>query len=155
MLKTVLTNAEEGKQTSKRVISQILAKEHCCICMAGGDATAYYTKSLGKGKKCFHCKHKGHNISKCCTLKWEQEEKALRSNPKSGSSLFGKMSNGKVSSKASSKNSSKGSFGHASAKVAAANTDLNNSDETIQVFIAHAISDQPIEYIFKIKAKLQ
>jgi hypothetical protein len=62
MLKTVLANTEEGKLTSKGVIAQILAEEHCCICKARGDATAYYIKSLGKGKKCSHCKRKGHNI---------------------------------------------------------------------------------------------
>ncbi len=81
MLKTVLANAEEGKLTSKGVISQILTEEHCCIHVAGGDATAYYAKNSGKvkkkkdnGKKCSHCKCKGHNISECHTLKWEQEK---------------------------------------------------------------------------------
>jgi hypothetical protein len=78
MLKTVLTNAKEGKLTSKGVIGQILAKEHHYIYVARGDTSAYYTKSLGKGKKkkdngkkCSHCKCKGHNVSKCCMLKWE------------------------------------------------------------------------------------
>ena len=99
-LKTVLANAEEGKLTSKGVIAQILAKEHCCICKARGDATAYYTKSSGKGKKekengkkkCSHCKCKGHDVSECCTLKWEQEEKAFGSTPKSSTSFLGKAS---------------------------------------------------------------
>jgi len=160
-LKTVLANAEEGKLTSKGVIGQILAEEHCCIHMARGDATAYYAKSSGKGKKkkdnrkkCSHCKCKGHNISKCHTLKWEQEEKAARSTPKSSTSSSGKASNGKSSSKALSKNTSKGLSGRASAKVATADTDLDDSDKTIQVFMACAISEQPIKCVFKTKAEL-
>ena len=160
-LKTVLANTEEGKLTSKEVIGQILAEEHHCICAAGGDATAYYTKSSGKGKKkkdnrkkCSHCKCKGHNISKCCTLKQEQEEKASESTPKSGTSSSGKVSNSKLSGKASSKNMSKGSSGCASTKVAA-DTDLDDSDKTIQVFMAYTISDQPVKHVFKTKAKLQ
>jgi len=161
MLKTVLTNAKEGKLTSKGVISQILAEEHCRIHAAGGDATAYYAKSSGKvkkkdnGKKCSHCKCKGHDVSECRTLKWEQEEKSSRSTSRSGTSSLGKGSNSKVPSKGLSKNSSKGSSGRTSTKVAAADTDSDDSDKTIQVFMAHAISDQPIERIFKTKAELR
>ncbi len=129
MLKTVLTNAEEGKLTSKGVISQILAEEHCRIHAAGGDATAYYAKSSGKvkkkdnGKKCSHCKCKGHDVSECRTLKWEQEEKSSGSTSRSGTSSPGKGSNGKAPGKGSSKNSFKGSSGRTSTKVAAADTD--------------------------------
>jgi len=136
ILKTILTNAKKGKLTSKGVISQIVAKEHCCIHIAGGDTTVYYTKSLGKekkkdsGKKCSHCKHKRHNISKCYTLKQEQEKKASGSTPKSSSSFLGKVLKGKSSGKGSS-NTSKGSSGCASTKVATTNTDLDDSDETI------------------------
>src|SRR6266851_7614627 len=92
MLKTILANTEEGKLTSKGVISQILAEEHCHIRTAGGDTTAYYAKSSGKvkkkdnRKKCSHCKRKGHDISECRTLKWEQEEKSSRSTSRSGTS---------------------------------------------------------------------
>jgi hypothetical protein len=137
MLKTVLTNTEEGKLTSKGVIGQILAEEHRRIRTAGGDATIYYAKSSGKGKKkdngkkCSHCKRKGHDVSECHTLKQEQEEKAAGSTPKSSTFSSGKASNGKSSGKASSKNTSKGSSGYASTKVAAADTNLDDSDETI------------------------
>jgi hypothetical protein len=58
-------------QTSKGVISQVLAKEHHCVYAAGGDVAAYYTKATPKGKKkcgkkmCFYCKNKGHTTFKC------------------------------------------------------------------------------------------
>jgi len=75
-LKTVLANTTGGAQTSKGVISQVLAEEHCCVHAAGGNATAYYAKGTAKGKKkgkrCSHCKNKGHVTSKCC--KHEPEE---------------------------------------------------------------------------------
>ncbi len=62
-LKTVLANAEEGKQTSKGVISQILAEEHRRIRAAGGDTTAYFTKSTAKGKKKSCVQDKGRATS--------------------------------------------------------------------------------------------
>ena len=51
MLKTVLANTTGGAQSSKGVISQVLAKEHRQVHAAGGDATAYFAKSTPKGKK--------------------------------------------------------------------------------------------------------
>ena len=148
-LKTVLANAEEGKQTSKGVISQILAEEHRRIRAAGGDTTAYFTKSTakgkkksGNGKKCSHCNRRGHNVSECRALKKEQEETASGSNTKSNSSSSGKTP------------------GKASAKVAAA--DGSDSDETVQVFMALAvptptvepIAEPTIERVYKTKAEL-
>ncbi len=50
-LKTVLANTTGGAQSSKGVISQVLAKEHRQVHAAGGDATAYFAKSTPKGKK--------------------------------------------------------------------------------------------------------
>jgi hypothetical protein len=50
-LKTVLANTSGGAQTSKGIISQVLAKEHHRVHAAGGDTTAYYAKSALKGKK--------------------------------------------------------------------------------------------------------
>jgi hypothetical protein len=50
-LKMVLANTIGGAQTSKGVISQVLAEEHCWVHAAGGNATAYYAKSTLKGKK--------------------------------------------------------------------------------------------------------
>jgi hypothetical protein len=110
-LKTILTHVEDGKLTSKGVIAQILAKEHCRIREDSGDAKAYYAKSLGKGKgkqncrkdkKCSHCDCKGHNVSERYTLKWEQEEKASKANSRSGtpplSKLSGKLLLGRSSS---------------------------------------------------------
>jgi hypothetical protein len=44
-LKMVLANTTGGAQTSKGVISQVLAEEHRQVHAAGGDATAYYAKS--------------------------------------------------------------------------------------------------------------
>jgi len=49
-LKTVLAHIDDGKLTSKGVITQILAEEHRHIYEDGGDAKAYYTNSSGKGK---------------------------------------------------------------------------------------------------------
>jgi hypothetical protein len=50
-LKMVLTNTAGGAQTSKGVISQVLAEEHRQVHAARGDTTAYYTKSALKEKK--------------------------------------------------------------------------------------------------------
>jgi len=133
-------NTRGGKQTSKNVISQILAKENHHIQAAGEDATAYFAKSLGKvkkkqdnGKKCTHCKHKGHNISKCRMLKQEQEEKALGSNNSSNSALG--RSSGKSSGKSSSiisKSLSHKGKGSNSAKIAATESDSDSgSDDTV------------------------
>ena len=142
-------------QTSKSVILQILAEEQHHIRAAGGDASAYYTRSMGKGKKkqdngkkCSHCKHKGHNISKCYTLKQKQEEKA--------SGLNSKSTNASTSSKASGKSSSKSSLTWSSMKVTNMNANSDSdSDKMIQVFVACvALDDEKVERIYKTKAKL-
>jgi len=134
---------------------QILAEEHHRIQAARGDVTTYFTKSTGKGKKrgdvkkCSHCKCKGHDVSKCWTLKKEQEEEATSgSNAKSNSSSSGKLS-GKLSSKLSGKLPSK-----ASTKIAEADDSSSDSDETVQVFMAHAAPIQEIEHVYKTKAEL-
>jgi len=141
-LKTILTNTEEGKLTSKGVIAQVLAEEHHRIHEAGGDATAYYAKSSGKGKKkkdngkkCSHCKRKGHNVSECHMLKQEQEEKASRL-----TTLFNSpsgKSSGRSSGKYSGKSSGKASKslphnGSSSAKIATTESDSDSgSDDTV------------------------
>ena len=51
MLKMVLTNTTGGAQTSKGIISQVLAEEYCWVHAAGGDTMAYYAKSTPKEKK--------------------------------------------------------------------------------------------------------
>jgi hypothetical protein len=147
---------------SKGIISQVLAEEKCRIQAAGGDASVYFTRSTGKGKKkqdngkkCTHCKRKRHNISECHTLKHKQVEKASGSNSKPDTSTSGKAL-GKTSSKSTSKSSSS----KASAKVAAA--DDSDSDKTIQVFMActvtidlpPAATNEVIECVYKTKAKL-
>ena len=50
-LKKVLANTTGGAQTSKGIISQVLAEEHHHVHAAGGDAMAYYAKGAAKGKK--------------------------------------------------------------------------------------------------------
>jgi len=154
-LKMVLSNTGQSQQMSKGVISQILAEEHHHIRATRGNTTAYFTKSMGKGKKkqenrkkCTHCKHRGHNVSECHTLKREQEEKVSRSNSKS--------SDTSTSSKASGKTSSKGSSNRSSAKVANANADSDSdSNEMIQVFVARtALDDKKVEHVYKMKAEL-
>ena len=146
---------------SKNIISQILAEENCCIQAAGGDAMAYFAKSLGKAKKkqdnrkkCTHCKCKGHNISKCRTLKREQEEKALNTSSNSASSRSSGKSSGKSSSNTSKSLSCKGK-GSNSAKIAAAESDSDSGlDDTIQVFLACMAPDEEVEHIYKMKAEL-
>jgi hypothetical protein len=126
-LKTILANMGGKNQMSKSVISQILAEEQCHIQAAGGDTSAYFTWSTGKGKKkqnnrkkCSYCKHKGHNVSECCTVKQEQEEKA--------SSLNTKSADASTSGKSPSKSLSNLSF----MKVANVNTNSDlDSDKTI------------------------
>ena len=150
---------------SKNVISQILVKENRRIRAAGGDATSYFAKSLGKakkkqdnGKKCTHCKRKGHDISECHTLKRKQEEKAAASNTTSNglSSRSSGRSSGKSTGKSSGK-ASKSSFnrGINSAKIAAADDNSGSeSDDTIQVFLAHATPYEEVECVYKTKAEL-
>ena len=132
-----------------------MAEEQCCIWAIGRDALAYFTRSTGKGrkkqnngKKCTHYKHKGHNISECRTLKWEQEEKV--------SSLNSKSTNASISGKASSKTLSKNSSNRSSAKVTNVNADSNSdSNKMIQVFVAHAASDnEEVKHVYKTKAEL-
>jgi len=141
----------------------ILAEEHRCIREDGGDAKAYYAKSLGPGKgknrpdnkkekQCSHCKRKGHNVSDCRILKQEQEENASKPNFRSGTPSSGKASGKHSSSRAS-----------ASAKIAdadASDHSDSSSDETIQVYMARAVSgpsvpitEQAIERVYKTKFK--
>jgi hypothetical protein len=167
-LKTVLTNTGGMAQTSKGVISQVLAKEHHCVHAAGGDAAAYYAKATLKGKKmcgkkmCSYCKYKGHTTFKC--HKHEQEEKPSGSNlalnvsssKTSGKSLSSKSLSAKpLSWSLSSRTSSNRTTD--SAKILAADSNSNtssDSDDTIQVFMACAIPDEDIECIYKMKAEL-
>jgi len=147
---------------SKGVIAQILAEEHHCICKDGGDTKAYYAKSLGKGKgkqnhrkekHCNHCNRKGHNISECYTHKWEQEEKGLKANSRSGTPSLGKLLGKSSSNKALS-----------SVKVTRANTSDHSdsdSDSTVQVYMAHAVHtpstpapEPTIKHVYKTKAEL-
>jgi len=162
----MLAHVDDGKLTSKGVIAQILAEEHRRIREDRGNTKAYYTKSLGKGKgkqncrkdkNCSYCKHKGHDISKCYTLKWEQEEKASKANSRSGT-----LSSGKSSGKSSLTKSSSGKA-LGSAKVARANASDDSgsdSDETIQVYMAHTASipsapvEPTIERVYKTKAEI-
>ncbi len=125
----------------------------------------YFAKSSGKakkkqdnGKKCTHCKCKGHNILECHTLKQEQEEKVAASNTTSNG-LSSRLS-GRSSSKSTSKLSGKASkslsnHGTNSAKVTAAKDNSGSElDNTIQVFLACAASYEEVEHIYKMKAEL-
>jgi hypothetical protein len=164
-LKTVLAHVEDKKLTSKGVIAQILAEEHRCIREDGGDAKAYYAKSLGKGKgkpkrrkekECSHCDRKGHDVSECYKLKQEKEEKekASKANSRSGTPSSSKSSNKSSSGKSSSSKST-------STKIAEANTDSSesDSDDTVQVYMARTTStphalEPTIERVYKTKAEL-
>src|SRR5216683_2119663 len=137
-LKTVLANTTGGAQTSKGVISQVLAEEHHRVHAAGGNAMAYYTKGALKGKKkgkqCSRCKNKGHVASECC--KHELEETAS-SNTSTGKTL-GKSRSGKsLSSKPFTRGSTSkplSSQATNSAKIVAADSDSgssSSSDNTI------------------------
>ena len=166
-LKTVLTNTGGTAQTSKGVISQVLAEEHRHVHAAGRDAATYFAKATPKGKKkrgkkmCSYCKNKGHTTSECC--KREQEEKPSGSNS-APNTLSGKTS-GKSSSGKSSKPSSQSSSSRTSssrttdsAKIVAADSDSDSSsdsDETVQVFMACAISNEDVEQVYKTKAELR
>ena len=166
-LKTVLANTGGTAQTSKGVISQILAEEHRHVHAAGGDASAYFAKAAPKGKKkrgkktCSYCKNKGHTASEC--RKREQEEKPSGSNSSSNGSsgkTSGKSSSGK-SSKASSRSSSSrpsSSRTTDSARIVAADSDSDSSsdsDDTVQVFMARATLDEDVERVYKTKAELR
>ena len=152
-------------QSSKGVISQILAEEHHCVHATGGDATAYYAKSAPKERKkkvkiCSYCNNKGHITFKCC--KCEHEERSSGSNSASNTSngrtlakssssksLSGKTSSGKLSSRMLNSKATD------SAKIAATNSDCNSdSDKTVQVFMAHTATNEDIEHVYKMKAKL-
>jgi hypothetical protein len=161
-LKTVLTNTTGGAQTSKGIISQVLAEEHCQVHTAGGNTTAYYAKSALKGKKkgkqCSHCKNKGHVASKC--HKHEQEETTLlkaSSRKTLGKSQSGKSLSGKSSLRGSS-SKPLSSRATNSAKIVTANSDSSSnsdSDNTIQVFMAHTTLDEDVKHVYKTKAKLR
>jgi hypothetical protein len=169
-LKTVLAHVDDGKLMSKGVITQILAEEHCRIRKDRGNAKAYYVKSSNKGKgkqkhrrdkQCSHCDRKGHDITECYTLKWEQEEEASKTNSRSSkaNSRSGTPSSNRGSGKSTSSKST--SSKSASAKIAKANAsslDLD-SDGTIQVYMARAAlapsTPKPtIERVYKTKAEL-
>jgi hypothetical protein len=160
-LKTVLANTIGGAQTSKGVISQVLAKEHRWVHAAGGDATAYYAKSTLKGKKkgkqCSHCKNKGHITSEC--HKHEQEETTslkASSGKTSGKSQSGKSSLGKSSSRDSS-SKPQSSRATDSAKIVTTDSDSSSnsdSNDTVQVFIACTSPDKDVEHIYKTRAEL-
>jgi hypothetical protein len=112
-LKTVLANTGGMAQTSKGVISQVLAEEHRRVHAAGGDAATYFAKAAPKGKKrhgkkmCSYCKNKGHTTSECRKCEQEEKPSGLNSalNTSSGKTL-GKSSSGKSLSGKSSKPSS-------------------------------------------------
>jgi hypothetical protein len=133
-LKTVLANTTGGAQTSKGIISQVLAEEHCQVHAAGGNATAHYAKSAPKGKKkgkhCSHCKNKGHVASKC--HKHEQEETTLLK--ASSSKTLGKSQSGKsLSGKSSSRGSSfkpLSSRATNSAKIVTANSNSSSNSDS-------------------------
>jgi hypothetical protein len=165
-LKMVLTNTGGTAQTSKGTISQILAEEHHHVHAAGGDAAAYYAKAPPKGKKkhgkkmCSYCKNKGHTTSEC--YKHQQEEKLSGSNSAlntssgktSGKSLSSRSSLAKLLSRSLSSRTSS-SRTTDSAKIVTADSDSNtssNSDNTIQVFMAHTIPDEDVKHIYKTKA---
>ncbi len=163
MLKTVLANTGGTVQSSKGVISQILAKEHHLVHAKGGDTTVYYARSTPKGKKkpkqCSHCKYKGHTASEC--RKHDAEENpALNtlSGKTLGKSLSRKPSSGKSLSKGSSfKSSSRRPTN--STKIVAADSDSgsgsrSDSNDTVQVFIACATTGEDVKHVYKTKAKL-
>jgi hypothetical protein len=160
-LKMVLANTTGGAQTSKGVISQVLAKEHHQVHIAGGDATAYYTKSTLKGKKkgkqCSHCKNKGHVASECHKCEQEETTSLKASSGKTlGKSQSRKSSSGKLSSRGSS-SKPQSSRATDSAKIVATDSDSSSnsdSDNTIQVFMARTTLDEDIKHIYKTRAKL-
>lgn len=159
----MLAHIDNGKLTSKGVIIQILAEEHCHICKDSGNAKAYYAKSSGKrkgkqkcrrDKQCSHYDCKGHNVTECYTLKQEQEEKVSKANSRSGTPSSNRGSGKSTSGKSTSSKS-------ASAKITKANASSSDSDldRTVQVYMAHTAlaSDTPeptIECVYKTKAKL-
>jgi NAD(P)H-flavin reductase len=100
----VLTNTTDGAQTSKGVISQVLAEEHHWVHAAGGNAMAYYAKGATKGKKkgkqCSYCKNKGHITSECCKCKLEE---STSSNTSTGKTLGKSQSEKSLSAKLSSR----------------------------------------------------
>ena len=157
----VLANTIGGAQTSKGIISQVLAKEHHWVYAAGGDATACYAKSALKGKKkgkrCCCCKNKGHVTSEC--HKREQEE---TTSPKasSGKTLGKSQSRKSLSGKSSSRGSSskpQSSRTTDSAKIVTTNSNSSSnsdSDNTVQVFMAHTSPDEDIEHVYKTRARL-
>ena len=164
-LKMVLANTGGTGQSSKGVISQILAEEHHCVHAMGGDATAYYAKSAlkrkkKKVKKCSYCNNKGHIASECCKCEHEERSSGLNlalntSNGRllgkslSSKSLLGKLSSGKSLSRMLNSKATN------SAKIAAADSDSNSdSDETVQVFMACTATNENIKHIYKTKAKL-
>ena len=160
-LKTVLTNTTGGAQTSKGVISQVLAKEHCWVYAAGGDATDYYAKSAPKGKKkgkrCSHCKNKGHVASECRKCEQEETTSSKASSSKTSGKLQSRKSSpGKLSSRGSS-SKPQSSRATDSAKIVTADSDSSSnsdSDDTVQVFMACTTLDEDIEHVYKMRAEL-
>jgi len=161
-LKMVLANTGGTAQTSKGIISQVLAEEHRCVHAAGGDAATYFAKATPKGKKkhgknmCSYCKNKGHTTSECRKHKQEEKPSGSNSAPNTSSGkTSGKSSSSKSSSSKSSKPSSQSSSSRTSSsrttnsmKIVAADSDSDSSsdsDDTIQVFMAWAISDKDVE----------
>jgi hypothetical protein len=94
MLKTILSNSDSTKATSKGMAFQILLEECRCIQSSGGNAIAFYTKARNGGmpgkdknaKKCSHCKKKGHEKSECQKLHKEEEEATKASNSNASTS---------------------------------------------------------------------
>ncbi len=163
MLKMVLANSGGTVQTSKGVISQILAEEHHLVHAKGGDTSVYYTRSAPKGKKklkrCSRCKYKGHTASECCKCDSEENPAPNTLSGKTlGKSSSGKPLSGKFSSKGSSfKSSSRRPTD--SAKIVATNSDSgsgfrSDSKDTVQVFMAHATAGNDVEHVYKTKAEL-
>jgi hypothetical protein len=160
-LKTVLANTTGGTQTSKGIISQVLAEEHHHVHAAGGDATAYYAKGAVKGKKkgkrCSHCKNKGHIASKCCKCEPEESASSNTSTGKtSGKSRSGKSSSAKSSSRGTTPKPPS-SWATDSAKIVTADSDSrssSSSDDTIGAYMAHFSADEDVEHVYKTKAEL-
>ena len=162
-LRTVLSNTERTKITSKGIITQILAKERQRVRAAGGDVTVYYANAKAKakrgkqlntlstmpnvgssmstasnGKKCSYCRKLGHEKSKCRKLKAKEKE---REDEKA------KNSDTKGSTPSTSP----------TAKVAVA-SQSSSKDNTVHLFRALAIptslSTPSHERVFKTQEKL-
>jgi len=158
----VLANTTGGAQTSKGVISQVLADEHHRVHAAGGDAMAYYAKGTPKGKKkgkrCSHCKNKGHVTSECHKCEPEETTSSNTSTGKtSGKSQSGKSSLSKPSTRGST-SKPPSSRATDSTKIVAADSDSSSSsssDDTVGAYMARLSADEDIEHVYKTKAELR